>query len=133
NIEFAYTIPKKLNCLIKLGKDTLTNGQQMGVVYKIECVNCEACYIGQTKRHLETRVKEHRSDISKRDNCLSVVSKHRVFNEHDFDWCNTKILHHENHRRKREIAEMVFIKRHSNAINLQKDTEDLPAVYDTVL
>ncbi|EZA56794.1 hypothetical protein X777_03199 [Ooceraea biroi] len=133
NIDFAYTVHKRLNCLIKLGKDRLINDQHMGVVYKIECENCEACYIGQTKRHLETRVKEHRSDISKDDNCRSVVSKHRALKDHNFDWCNTKILHHENHRRKREIAEMVFIKKHSNSINMQKDMEDLPAAYVSIL
>ena len=29
------------------------------VVYKISCPGCEACYVGQTSRHLVTRIKEH--------------------------------------------------------------------------
>ena len=30
-----------------------------GVVYKINCPRCSSCYVGQTSRHLQTRVKEH--------------------------------------------------------------------------
>ncbi|EZA54944.1 hypothetical protein X777_05468 [Ooceraea biroi] len=63
----------------------------------------------------------------------SVVSKHRIINNHDFDWLNVDILHQESHRRKREIAEMFFIKRHRHSINLMKDTENLPGIYDSVL
>ncbi|EZA46575.1 hypothetical protein X777_00017, partial [Ooceraea biroi] len=41
----------------------LRDDQHTGVVYKIDCLNCDACYTGQTKGHLETRIKEHKSDI----------------------------------------------------------------------
>ena len=30
-----------------------------GVVYKITCPRCAACYVGQTSRHLQTRFREH--------------------------------------------------------------------------
>ena len=32
---------------------------QSFVVYKFECSNCEASYIGETRRHIATRMKEH--------------------------------------------------------------------------
>ncbi|EZA53499.1 hypothetical protein X777_07304 [Ooceraea biroi] len=99
----------------------------------MECSNCDCCYIGQTKRCLETRIKEHKSNIKKDVNNYNVVSKHRVENEHEFDWTNTKILHQEKNNRKREIAEMIYIKRHLNSINLKKNTEGLPSVYDFIL
>ncbi|EZA56786.1 hypothetical protein X777_03225, partial [Ooceraea biroi] len=52
---------------------------------------------------------------------------------HDFDWQNVNIFHYESHLRKREIAEMFYIKCHSNSINLQRDADDLHVVYDTLL
>ncbi|EFN60973.1 hypothetical protein EAG_13905, partial [Camponotus floridanus] len=48
---------------------------------------------------------------------------------HDFDWSLPVILHNEKHVRKREIAEMFFIKKFDNTINLQKDTENLNNIY----
>ena len=33
---------------------------QSKVVYKIECPRCDACYVGQTARHVTTRMKEHK-------------------------------------------------------------------------
>jgi len=43
------------------------------------------------------------------------------------------ILHNEAHIKKREISEMIFIKKQKNSINLQRDTENLNDMYDTVL
>ena len=31
------------------------------VVYKISCPGCETCYVGQTRRHLITRFREHKN------------------------------------------------------------------------
>ncbi|EZA51188.1 hypothetical protein X777_10257 [Ooceraea biroi] len=105
----------------------------MGLVYKIDCLNCDASYIGQTKRHLDTRLKEHRDDIKKHFSNHSVVSKHRLTKEHDFDWDNKNILHYEPNNRKREIAEMFFIKKSPNTINLKRDTENLSEIYDVIV
>ena len=127
------TIPKKLDCIIRRGKDTLPNLKQTELIYEIDCANCNAAYIGQTKRHLETRVKEHFCDIRKNSDNHSVVSKHRLTHNHDFNWQQPKILYKERHFKKREISEMFFIKKCDCAINLQKDTESLPANYNRVI
>ncbi|EZA51733.1 hypothetical protein X777_09489, partial [Ooceraea biroi] len=127
-----FKIPKKLDCIIKRGKDVLTNLQKTNVVYRIDCKECSCCYVGQTKRHLKTRVNEHICDIKKDVSCQSVVSNHRLCHNHNFDWCNTKVLHQESNRRKREIAEMCFIKCNDNSINVQKDTDNLPCIYDSI-
>ncbi|EZA55468.1 hypothetical protein X777_04749, partial [Ooceraea biroi] len=129
----VYGIHKKLDYVIKRGKDCLKNALKKCVVYKIDCENCNVCYIGKTKRHIETRVKEHRQDIKKHDNNNSVVSRHRICNNHNFDCNNVKILHQEDHRRKREIAEMCYIKQSDSAINLQNDTESFPCIYHFIL
>jgi len=79
---------------------------------------------------LITRIKKHKNNIKKHSDNYSIVSKHRLIQNHDFDWSNPKILHKEKHRKRREIAEMIFIKNNNNSINLEKDTEELSTVYD---
>lgn len=102
--------------------------QQSCVVYKISCHDCEVTYIGQTKRQLKTRVREHRSDINKRSGSISVISDHRL-NNHDFDWRNVKILDKEQSCNKRLISEMLHIKNDPQNINKQSDTELFPNTY----
>jgi len=132
-VDVRFSIPKKLDTVIKKGKDRLDNRRKTEVVYKIECKDCDQVYIGQTKRHLETRIKEHRSNIKNPSGNFSVVTSHRVSLQHEFDWDGTKILHKERNRKKREIAEMFFIKKYNNNINLQKDTENLSPIYDRII
>ncbi|EFN62631.1 hypothetical protein EAG_16373, partial [Camponotus floridanus] len=48
---------------------------------------------------------------------------------HDLDWSIPVILRNERHVRKREIAEMFFIKKFDNTINLQKNTASLNNIY----
>ncbi|KAL6418855.1 hypothetical protein ACFW04_014207 [Cataglyphis niger] len=129
----VYNIPKKLNSLIKRGKDGLPISNSTEVVYKINCKNCSASYIGQTKRHLSTRVKEHFNNIKMHANNLSIISKHKLEFNHDFDWSAPDILHNKKHLRKREITEMFFIKKFDNTINSQKDTENLNNIYDKLI
>lgn len=132
DVRTVSSIPKKLNNIVNLDKDKCSHSLN-GIVYKIDCNNCNACYVGQTKRHLSTRIKEHRVGIKKHVNCHSVVSEYRLHCGHDFDWNDVNVLHREGHTKKREIAEMFFIKRNCNAINSQRDKERLPSIYDNIL
>ena len=54
------------------------------MVYKIACMNCNATYIGQTKRQLNIRIKKHQSDINKKSN-PTVLSCYRLNTYHEFD------------------------------------------------
>ena len=40
-------------------KDTLPKSLQSYVIYQFTCAGCKACYTGETKRHLSTRIDEH--------------------------------------------------------------------------
>jgi len=53
-------------------------------VYKIDCKDCEASYVGQTKRRLTIRIREYRNDINKKSGIPSVISTHRL-QDHDFE------------------------------------------------
>ena len=118
-----------MNTFIKTGKDPLLKNDHRGVVYKINCVNCESSYIGQTKRKLKTRIKEHKADIRKPTSEISVVSRHQLNEMHELDWDNIRILDTEQSLMKRRIFEMIHIKGQKSGINKQSDTEGLPDVY----
>ena len=94
------TIPivKNLSSVIKLGKDSTKQMDRTNVVYKIRCKDCEACYIGETKRTLKTRIKEH---INNKNN-ESVVWQHQINFRHEFDWNRTPSTkgHTEPYRKK---------------------------------
>jgi len=99
------------------------------VVYKIDCLNCNSSYVGQTKRQFKMRIKEHTSDINKKNSVLSVVSNHRLEYNHDMNWDDAVILDIEPSYTKRIVSEMVHIKRQCNGLNKQSDTDLLPEVY----
>jgi len=78
----------------------------LGVVYKITCHDCDASYVGQTKRQLRTRIKEHVSDINKKNGSPSVISEHRLNFNHEVEWENIKIMDNEQSYQKRIISEI---------------------------
>ena len=46
-------------CDLFSAKDSLPNALKSYVVYKFTCAGCQSCYVGETKRHLPTRIKDH--------------------------------------------------------------------------
>ena len=57
--KVIFTLKKLKNCLPSL-KPFVDDSLKSGVVYQIKCPQCSLCYVGQTSRHLISRVKEHR-------------------------------------------------------------------------
>ena len=55
---------KKLKSLLGSTKDPV-NSLGKSRIYEIKCQQCDMTYIGQTKRTLETRFKEHVAEITK--------------------------------------------------------------------
>jgi len=129
----GYRILNNLGKYIKVHKDinhTLTNNN---VVYKIHCNDCNASYVGQTKRQLKTRIKEHYNNIKLPSSKPSVITEHIIKCSHSFDWDNVEILDTESNYFKRSVSEMLHIKEQINGINAQKDTELLDNSYHNLL
>jgi len=53
-----------LNTFIKTEKDRLKKEEHGEVIYEINCLDCETSYVEQTKRKLNTRIKEYKADIN---------------------------------------------------------------------
>ena len=57
NIKIVFS-PLKLSSFFSC-KDTLPKSLQSYVVYQFTCAGCKACYVGETKPHLNIRIEEH--------------------------------------------------------------------------
>jgi hypothetical protein len=90
-------------------------------------------YVGQTKRQLGTRLKEHKNNIKLDPEKHSVITEHIVNTNHKMDWNNVKILDHKNIYHKRLVSEMISIKEQENGLNCIKDTELLHSSYYNIL
>jgi len=132
-MKLAFACYNKLNRFIKVHKDSLSTSSRPNVVYKINCSNCDASYVGQTKRVLSTRISEHRSHIRRNSSQPSVITDHRSHFNHDFDWDNVEILDEEINYKKRLISEMIYIKKQKRGLNLQGDTDLLDPIYNDLL
>ena len=74
NIKIVLT-PFKFTNMFKV-KDPIPQFLESFVVYKFVCPGCNVCYIGETTRHLSTKIKEHLEKDKK-----SHIFAHLVNNE----------------------------------------------------
>ena len=90
-------------------EDRISDEEKQEVVYKIPCENCERVYVGETRRTLAVRVKEHRKEVdsitgiftrAEKTRATSICNKsaitdHICINNHVTDWENTKVIDRE--------------------------------------
>ena len=88
-------------------KDKEEKGQKAGVVYEIKCGDCEKCYIGETGRNTDTRVKEQRAHARNGHPELSAVAEH-AWEGHTIEW-SPKILVSAAKTRVRRVKEALVI------------------------
>ena len=129
NFRILPLIKKSFSSIIKLGKDITEKWDRTNVVYKFVCKSCPASYVGETKRTVRTRIKEHQ----KNNNPDAVVFQHMNEHLHVFDWDNTKILDYESNYNKRLVSEMIHIKSNKNNINKKEDVKFLNPAYFQLL
>ena len=97
-------------------------------VYKISCPHCEDIYVGQTKRTLETRFKEHIAEVNKAKREIdkglhydfrSKVAEHIFSKGHNLTKDNIDILRSVSSPWKLDVAESleIFKQNPSNLLN----------------
>jgi hypothetical protein len=88
-------------------------------IYEIKCgtQNCGYKYIGQTRRSIKTRYKEHKSHTTNNHHELSSVANH-MNNKlhggqrrcpHDFEILNLKLLKNVQQQQKLDANESIFL------------------------
>ena len=83
NIKIVF-LPFKVGDLFSV-KESVPKYLRSFVVYRFTCSGCNASYIGETTRHLSTRIKEHLETDSK-----SHIFKHLNINRNCKELCGTE-------------------------------------------
>ena len=88
-------------------KDEVQAKHQHNVVYEVTCPDCDDVYIGETRRRLQERLKDH---CGRDEN--SHVFRHSFNNKHgEITMENVKIINKNyNNYYKRKVSEAIFIK-----------------------
>ena len=86
-----------LSNIVKLGKNITNILDTAEIVYRIFCEKLPKYIVGQTKRSITDRIKEHK----KCNNADAVISIHTNNFNHTFNWEKVKILDKESNLKKR--------------------------------
>jgi len=92
DIKTLFKTPLTLHHQLMWVKDTDPLGKRAGVVYQLPCGECESSYIGETKRPLETRLREHKAAIKRGEVLMSAVAEHAWTNQHQPLWGSARVL-----------------------------------------
>ena len=113
-IKTAHKPVASLRTMLSKPKDTIPVSHKVDAVYRVNCKNCRAVYVGQTGRKLSTRLHEHGLAIKRHDQ-LSLMSIHQDRFGHTFDLESPSILATARTKCAREFLEAWYS--NSNAIN----------------
>ncbi|PFX21776.1 hypothetical protein AWC38_SpisGene13730 [Stylophora pistillata] len=91
NIRVAHKPITTLRQLLTNVKDKDEPRNRQGTLYKINCSDCQASYIGETGRNLTTRLTEHRRATRKGDVSNQIAEHHRLTN-HNIDCDSAQCL-----------------------------------------
>ena len=113
-------------------KDKDTDLDKAGVVYQVECDECEASYIGQTGRHLRERIKEHKTALEKGNTHHSGIAEHAYDAHHEISWDSVKVLDQESDTNKRLVRESLHIRTVRPSMNRENGL-DIPAPFMRII
>ena len=136
-------------CLVH-PKDKLPDSHKCGVVYKVDCLSCDQCYIGETGRKLEVRIKEHREEADKvtarrvtRSSVAaedptkfkSAITEHLRSKNHVMDWPNIEVIDRENNKSRRWVKEAIQVRKRGEGTTCNRDEGgyELSHVWDPLL
>ena len=109
NIRTVFKSGPTLRSLLTKVKDPLPTTKQSNVVYEVPCT-CGKVYIGETKRRLETRLKEHKDACTRYLTDKSAIAEHAWANDHPINWAETKILQRANRTMELVMKEALSIR-----------------------
>lgn len=108
NIQLTEVTHTKLGMLLGKTINKLEPEKKSGV-YKLKCGNCEKVYIGQSKRAISERYKEHIRDTNKGETEKSSVAQHMIAENHTIARANFELIREVRGRTNLDIWESIHI------------------------
>ena len=123
NVRFVFRSSTRLSSLFPF-KDKVPKFLKSGVVYLFKCRCCSASYVGQTTRHLHTRISEHLgiSPITGKQSSNPVMSSifsHTNASGHSASFDDFKILSSCSDSYELMIHESLLISKFKPSLNIQ--------------
>ena len=117
NIKSTFYTTTTLSKILASLKEPIPTEKKRNIIYKLDCKDCDAVYIGESKRAYQTRIGEHISAVRKADTKRYETADHCWKFNHDFNWTDNKILGHELNTTTRKIKETIHSIKTENCIN----------------
>ena len=111
NALIIFTTRKLKTCMPSL-KSSFSSELKSKVVYRLECCGCKSIYVGQTVRHLTTRIEEHRKEDTPVGQHIRQCGSERGKSE-----CNWKTFDQPSSSIKLFTLEALHIRKERPAIN----------------
>ena len=103
DLRVVFKPTRSLAALSKL-KSSLPTLSRSNVIYKVNCTQCEHFYIGKTKRILNQRLREHKSDEN------SALLRHSLDTGHCIAYDDPGIVASDSNEQRLYIKESLKIK-----------------------
>ena len=129
NIRVAHKPTTTLRHLLTNVKDRDEPNNRQGAVYKIKCSDCQASYIGETGRNLNTRLTEHKRATRNADANNHIAVHHQLTN-HNIDWDSAQCLTYSTNYFQRLTLESWYTNLEQTPLNR---CQTLPAPYKRLI
>ena len=97
-----------------------TKTSEEGVIYKVNCKDCNKIYNEETKFGMGKRMKQHWKDVEYERIDYNAIAR-QVKEEHKVDWENAVVLEKERRQIPRKILEGTYIcKNRQRCMNLNE-------------
>ena len=134
NVRCVFRTPQTLRRSVYSAKDKLPVDTETHSVYSIKCETCSDEYIGETKRALQVRRKEHQAATRLGQCEKSAIAEH-AHNQtaaHDIDWKSIKIIDKGYITSERKVREAIHKQTKKPAMNKDAGVEFSP-IWNKVL
>ena len=116
NIHVLHKPISTLRHILTNVKDKEQPHDRQGAVYKINCADCQATYIGETGRKLNMRFTEHKLSTKNGDKTNDIAGHHRQ-TKHNIDWGSAECLTYSTSYIQRITLESWYTNLQQNPLN----------------